>query len=145
MTKRSGNPTANRATIMNYNSKKYSELLSDTLPGVIDSLAEYERIEEIFNNLFKENRSPEEDKLFNLLANLLEDYERRALPPFEKSSPLETLKFLMAEKHLRQADLADIFGTQSVVSEVLGGKREITKNQAKALAQKFSLRIEAFV
>ncbi len=112
---------------------------------MIDSLAEYERIEEIFNNLFKENRSPEEDKLFNLLANLLEDYERRALPPLEKFSPLETLKFLMAENNLRQADLADIFGTQSVVSEVLSGKREITKNQAKALAQKFSLRLEAFV
>ncbi len=130
---------------MTYNPKKYSELLSDALPGVIDSLAEYERTEEIFNNLFKENRSPEEDKLFNLLANLLEDYERRALPPLEKSSPLETLKFLMAENNLRQADLADIFGTQSVVSEVLSGKREITKNQAKALAQKFSLRLEAFV
>ena len=46
---------------------------------------------------------------------------------------------------MRQTDLADIFGTQSVVSEVLTGKREITKNQAKALAQKFGLRIEAFI
>lgn len=130
---------------MTYNPKKYGALPSAALPGVIDSLDEYNRIEEIFNNLFKENRSPEEDKLFNLLANLLEDYERRALPPLEKSSPLETLKFLMEENDLRQADLAEVFGTQSVVSEVLNGKREITKNQAKALAQKFSLRLEAFV
>jgi len=130
---------------MTYNSKKYSALLSETLPGVIDSLDEYHRIEEIFNNLFKENRSPEEDKLFNLLANLLEDYERRTLPPLEKSSPLETLKFLMEENNLRQSDLADVFSTQSVVSDVLNGKREITKNQAKALAQKFSLRLEAFI
>lgn len=130
---------------MTYNPEKYSALFSDALPGVIGSLDEYNRIEEIFNNLFKENRSPEEDKLFNLLANLLEDYERRAFPPLEKSSPLETLKFLMKENDLRQADLAEVFGTQSVVSEVLNGKREITKNQAKALAQKFSLRLEAFV
>ena len=106
-------------------------LLSATLPGVIDSLAEYNRIEEIFNGLFKENRSPEEDKLFNLLANLLEDYERRTLPPLEESSPRETLKFLMAENNLRQTDLADVFGTQSVVSEVLKGKREITKTRLK--------------
>lgn len=130
---------------MTYNPKKYSALLSDALPGVIDSLDEYNRIEGIFSNLFKENRSPEEDKLFNLLANLLEDYEKRTLPPLEKSSPPETLKFLMAENGLRQSDLAEIFGTQSVVSEVLGGKREITKNQAKALAQKFSLRLDAFI
>jgi len=131
--------------MMTYNPKKYSALLSDVLPGVIDSLEEYNRIEKIFNNLFKEKRSPEEDKLFNLLANLLEDYERRALPTLEKSSPLETLKFLMKENNLRQSDLTKVFGTQSVVSEVLGGKREITKNQAKALAQKFSLRLEAFI
>ena len=131
--------------MMTYNPKKYSALLSDALPGVIDSLDEYDRVEKIFNNLFKENRSPEEDKLFDLLANLLEDYERRTLPPLEKSSPQTTLKFLMEENNLRQSDLADVFGTQSVVSEVLGGKREITKQQAKALAQKFSLRVEAFI
>jgi len=130
---------------MTYNPKKYSALLNNALPGIIDSLDEYNRIEEIFNNLFKENRSPEEDKLFNLLANLLEEYETRTLPPLEKSSPVETLKFLMEENDLRQSDLADIFGTQSVVSEVLRGKREITKQQAKALAQKFSLRLEAFI
>jgi HTH-type transcriptional regulator/antitoxin HigA len=130
---------------MTYNLKKYSALLSATLPSVIDSLDEYNRIEEIFNNLFKRNRSPEEDKLFNLLANLLEDYEKRTLPQLEKSSPLETLKFLMNENALRQSDLADIFGTQSVVSEVLRGRREITKKQAKALAERFSLRVEAFI
>lgn len=130
---------------MTYNLKKYSALLSATLPSVIDSLDEYNRIEEIFNNLFKGNRSPEEDKLFNLLANLLEDYEKRTLPQLEKSSPLETLKFLMNENALRQSDLADIFGTQSVVSEVLRGRREITKKQAKALAERFCLRVEAFI
>ncbi len=131
---------------MTYNPKKYSELLSNTLPGVIESLEEYNRIEEIFNCLMdKENLAPEEDKLFLLLQNLLEDYEKRRLPPLEKSSPRETLKFLIEENQLRQSDLAGIFGAQSVVSEVLKGKREITKNQAKALAEKFSLRVEAFI
>lgn len=131
---------------MTYNPKKYSELLSDALPGVIDSIDEYSRTEDIFNRLMdKENLSPEEDKLFALLANLLEDYEKRTLPPIGESLPRETLKFLMDENKLRQSDLANIFGTQSVVSEVLAGKREITKNQAKALAEKFSLKVEAFI
>ncbi len=131
---------------MTYNPKKYSELLSDVLPGVIDSPAEYNRVEVIFNNLInKEHRSPEEERIFDLLANLLEDYERRTLPALEKSSPRDTLKFLMEENNLRQSDLANIFGTQSVVSEVLAGKREITKNQVKALAKKFGLGLEAFI
>ena len=130
---------------MTYNPEKYSMLLSSTLPGVIDSLDEYNRVEKIFNDLFDKNRSPEEDRLFALLANLLEDYEKRTLPPIEKSTPLETLKFLMEENNLRQSDLADVFKTQSVVSEVLSGKREITKNQARALSEKFGLRLEAFI
>lgn len=131
---------------MAYNPKKYSELLSSALPCVIESLEEYDRIEEIFNGLInKESPAPEEEKLFILLQNLLEDYETRSLPPLEKSSPRETLKFLMEENKLRQSDLAEVFGAQSVVSEVLKGKREITKNQAKALAEKFGLRLEAFI
>jgi uncharacterized protein YrzB (UPF0473 family) len=55
---------------MTYNPKKHSALLSATLPCVIDSTDEYKRIEEVFNNLLKDSRSPEEDRLFNLLANL---------------------------------------------------------------------------
>lgn len=130
---------------MTFNNKIYGVLLSDALPGIIESNDEYERLETIFNNLFKDNRSPEEDKLFDLLANLLEDYEKRTLPPLEESSPVERLKFLMEENNLRQSDLAGLFGTQSVVSEVLAGKREITKKQAKTLAERFKLSIGAFI
>ena len=130
-----------------YNPKKYGALLTRTLPGVIEDTADYQRLESVYNDLMRkrENLSPEESRLFDLLANLLEDYEKRALPPLEKSSPLETLKFLIEENGLRQSDLADVFGRQSVVSEVLSGKREITKIQAKSLAQRFNLRIEAFI
>ncbi len=61
------------------------ELKTTTLMRPIDSPEEYSRAETVFNNLIdKENRSPEEDKLFDLLTNLLEDYEKRTLPPLEK-------------------------------------------------------------
>ncbi len=130
-----------------YNPKIYGALLTRTLPGVIENDVDYERLEAVFKDLMdkRENLAPEENRLFDLLANLLEDYEKRSLPPLEKSSPLETLKFLIQENGLRQSDLTDVFGRQSVVSEVLNGKREITKNQAKLLAQKFNLRLETFI
>lgn len=130
-----------------YNPKKYGALLTRTLPGVIDDDADYGRLEAVFNDLMKkrDRLAPEENRLLDLLANLLEDYEKRVLPTLENSSPLETLRFLMEENGLRQSDLADIFGRQSVVSEVLRGKREITKNQAKSLARRFNLRLEAFI
>lgn len=131
---------------MTFNNKKYGALLVSTLPRVIDSDEEYNRVEAIFNALIdKENRSPEEDKLFDLLANLLEDYEKRTLPALEKSTPLETIRFLMAENNLKQRDLVDIFSSQGIVSEVLRGKREINKRHAKLLAERFKVSAELFI
>lgn len=133
---------------MTYNPKIYGMLLADTLPGVIESDAEYERIEQIFDNLIskgEEKMSPEENRLFGLLANLLEEYEARTLEPIPDLSPRELLASLMKTNNLKQTDMTEIFGTQSIVSEVLAGKREITKLQAKALAEKFAMKVEAFI
>ncbi len=131
---------------MTFNKQLYGVLLTDTLPTVIDSAAEYNRIESIFENLLdKENRLPEEDKLFDLLANLLEDYERRSLPPLAESSPLEMLKFLMQQNDLAQKDLVEFFGSKGTVSEVLAGKRSISKIQAKKLAERFCVSTDLFI
>ena len=129
-----------------YNKEIYGRLLLDVLPASIDSDEEYDRIESIFNDLWNRKKlSPEEQRLFHLLADLLEDYGKKTvgeIPPF---TPRELLASLIKENNLKQADLADIFGTQSIVSEVLNGKREITKSQAKALAEKFKVKVEAFI
>jgi HTH-type transcriptional regulator/antitoxin HigA len=133
---------------MAYNPKIYGSLLADALPGIIESDAEYERIEEIFNRLISEGEdklSPEEKRLFGLLANLLEEYEARTLEPVEDLSPREILTVLMRENNLKQTEMIGIFGTQSIVSEVLTGRRDITKTQAKALAEKFKMKVEAFI
>lgn len=130
---------------MTFNNKIYGKLLAETVPAVIDSDAEYERLEAIFNRLFKDSRSPEEDKLFDLLANLLEDYEQQTLPPLKSTLPLETLKFLMSENDLKQKDIVSVFGSQGIASEVLSGKRAISKTQAKLLAEKFKVSAELFI
>jgi HTH-type transcriptional regulator/antitoxin HigA len=80
-----------------------------------------------------------------LLADILENYDRRIMPEIKRSSPLETLNYLVKENNLRQVDLVGIFSSQGVVSEVLSGKREITKNQAKRLAERFKISVEAFI
>jgi len=69
---------------MNYNPKTYHALLAEAMPGIIESDAEYERVEKIFDSLISKgegNLSPEESRLFGLLANLLEEYESRSLDP----------------------------------------------------------------
>jgi len=132
---------------MTFNAEKYIRLLTTAIPRVIDSEAEYERLEPIFERLLDKGgkRSPEEDALFDLLANLMEDYERRTLEPIPDASPVEMLEYLMKENDLKQKDLAEIFGGQSVVSDVLRGKRGINKEQAKKLGEKFSVSPAAFI
>ena len=102
----------------------------------------YDRVEEIFNDLMKKgegNLSPEEDRLFDLLADLMESYEAHTLPKFPQTTPTNALRFLMEQNDLKQTDMVDIFGNQGNVSKVLHGRRGITIDQAKGLAQRFKV------
>ena len=47
------------------------------------------------------------------------------------------VRHLMDTKGLRQVDLLDVFGTASVVSEVLSGKRELSKAHIAKLSDRF--------
>ena len=146
-TLKSGSPTANNR-VRAFDPGKYGRLLRQTLPGVISDLDEYDRIEAIFNSLItkgEERLSAEEFRLFGLLANLLEDYERRTRSPQDEVEPAEALRFLMSENDLKQTDLSDVFGSQAVVSKVLSGKRTISKAQAKRLAARFRVSTDLFI
>jgi hypothetical protein len=59
--------------------------------------------------------------------------------------PALTLRELMNEHGLKQTDLLDIFTSPGVVSQVLKGKREISKSQAKKLSEMFRLPIDIFI
>jgi HTH-type transcriptional regulator/antitoxin HigA len=49
----------------------------------------------------------------------------------------------MREHGLKQADLPEI-GTQSVISEIISGKRALNMRQARALAKRFTVPIDLF-
>ena len=80
--------------------------------------------------------APEEERLFDLLVKLVADFEQQHYPMGE-SSPTEMLKFLMEQRNLRQRDVMHLFGSSGIASEVINGKRAISKNQAKTLAEFF--------
>ena len=54
------------------------------------------------------------------------------------------MRFLMEQHGLKQKDLADVFGAQSIVSEVLSGKRELNKQQIRRLSERFHVSPEVF-
>lgn len=54
------------------------------------------------------------------------------------------LTYLLAEKGMKPSDLWDIL-PKSRISEILNGKRGISKTQAKLLAVKFRVPVELFL
>ncbi|MAD44050.1 MAG: DNA-binding protein [Oceanospirillaceae bacterium] len=77
------------------------------------------------------------------ISDRIEEYETEALE-LPKIPAVEMLKGLMEIRGTKQKDLSHIAG-QSTISEILNGKRQITKNQAKALAEYFDMPLGAFI
>jgi len=127
------------------NKKTYRQLLGRTLPHVIHTDEECERLT---NELMRldESRglSAEEKELAELLTVLIDEYEERRYP-IRKASPQQTLHHLMEARNLTQKDLWKTFGSKGITSEVFHGKRAISKAQAKKLAEFFHVSAELFI
>lgn len=81
--------------------------------------------------------------LINALGNLVSDYDERHYP-LEQVTPVAMIRFLMEQHQLSQSDLPEI-GGQSVVSEVLNGKRELNVRQIKRLSERFNVPASVFL
>ncbi len=129
-----------------FNPEKYGILLMTALPQVIENDDDLDKAEEIVDRLLSkgENLSPEEEKLLDLVSDLIEKYENEHYP-MPEAAPNEILKFLMEDRELKQKDLVHIFGSTGITSEVVNGKRSISKAQAKKLAEFFKVSVELFI
>jgi len=130
-----------------FDPRKYSRQVSKVAPLVNETKDEFERMDAEISRLLRkgyDNLSIEERRLLRLLSRLIEDYEGRTFP-VPNSPPYRTLRFLMEQNDLRQADLVQIFGSRGRVSEVVNGKRAISKDQAKALGEFFKVSPELFI
>lgn len=132
-------------TTIDLDEKTYRQLLGRTLPHVIHTDEECERLTNELARLDERERlSPEENELAELLTVLIDEYEERRYSIL-KSTPQQTLHHLMEARKLTQKDLWKIFGSKGITSEVFHGKRSISKVQARKLAEFFHVNIELFI
>jgi len=128
---------------------EYAALLAQTLPAVIHSEKENERCIAMLEALDrKEERKAEklsaaERRLAELLTVLIEDFEQEAYA-LKPARPVEVLRELIESNGLKQKDLLDIFGTPSIVSEVLREKRCLTVEHIRKLSRRFHVSPEVF-
>jgi HTH-type transcriptional regulator/antitoxin HigA len=126
--------------------RKYRTLLSRALPVVVRTDAEYRRLLQIVERIMEkpeEEIGEEEGRLLELLGVLIEGYEDRA-HPLPVTQPHKMLAHLLEEKGMMASDLWSVL-PKSRVSEILNGKRGISKAQAKQLAELFRVPVELFL
>ena len=87
--------------------------------------------------------TPEADR-FAVLAALIGSYEDRHWP-IEAADPIDIIKTVMAQRSLKQTDLAALLGSASRASEILGRKRPLTIDMARKLHHEWNIPAEVFL
>jgi HTH-type transcriptional regulator/antitoxin HigA len=116
------------------------------VPRIIDTEIEHKRL---LNEVDKfmdlgENLTDEQAEVLQLLVTLIEQYENKVYQ-MKAVTPLDILHELMSVRQLKQKDIVEIFGSKGITSEVINGKRSISKNQAKALGDFFHVSYSLFL
>ena len=119
----------------------YGKLLALELPRPIQNGREFDnnmmaRLEEL--DFSKRKLTPEEQAL---LIEVYDDehHDISELPPHEM------VRHLMEQRGLKQVDLVPVLGSRAQVSDLVNGKRGISKTQAKKLGEYFGVPVELFL
>ena len=134
-------------SLADLDTKRYGRLLAKALPAVVKTEAENNRILAIVEGLMAKGDgklTAEEEALLDLLVDLAHDFEQRQYP-LPSSPPNRMVAFLLEQRGLPPRALYPVLGTKSRVSEVLSGRRGISKEQAKRLAAFFHVGVELFI
>lgn len=125
----------------------YGRLLAKVQPHPIKDEREYDRLVAEVGRLMERGEkslSAEESSLLEMMSILIEEYDRKHYP-LSPSEPHKMVAFLLEERGLKPHDLWPVLGSKGRVSEILSGKRAITKIQAKKLAAFFHVPIDLFI
>ncbi|MEO1131183.1 MAG: transcriptional regulator [Cyanobacteria bacterium J06639_1] len=130
---------------LTFDSDSYAALLTRYRPKAIATEAENEAALALAEELEHQSpRSPEEEALLDLLTILIERFEEEHYP-IPEGTPQSMVLHLLEARDLKQEALVGVVGSRGVVSEIVNGKRGISKNQAKALAEFFHVDVGLFI
>ena len=125
--------------------KTWSTLQAQVFLKPIRSDDDYRKMVALANEL-ADHLEDEEGSLadlFGVVTDLIEVWESHH-PDLPKAEPKDVLRYLLDAHDLKQKDLADI-ASPTVISDILAGRRAISKTVAKALAERFGTDVSAFM
>ena len=124
---------------MLYQDIDYIKLLTSFPPRPIKDEEDLERVQTVVDSLLDKGELTEsEEDYLNLLGIVIHEYEsKQNLVP--DIYGVELIKVLMMELNLKQKDLVPIFKTESIVSDIIKGKRKLTIEHIEKLAKFFNV------
>jgi HTH-type transcriptional regulator / antitoxin HigA len=87
--------------------------------------------------------TPEADR-FDLLALIIEDYERKHWP-IEPPEPIDAIRYRMETGGYTQADLGRLLGSRQRASDILTRRRSLTMRMAWKLHREWGIPAEALI
>lgn len=116
-------------------------ILDFTKPHVLRDEEEYEAaVAEIDRLLDMDPPQGSEDyERLEFLSVLVEAYEDEYLPRYEDASPQEIVAFMLEQKEMTRADLAQWMGGRSRVSEFFNGVRPLSMRQVEVLKKQLGV------
>ena len=102
---------------------------------VIDSDAELTRARALVDRLMA-SEDPDDIARLAAQARLIASYEEDRWPP-RRPSASEVIRYLMDQHALTRADMAQLLGTASRVSEILRGQRQLSLAMVQRLRARF--------
>jgi HTH-type transcriptional regulator/antitoxin HigA len=89
----------------------------------------------------------EEENYLEVMSVLVEKYEEEKgfKLDFDKSDPIDWLKYFLEENGLQQKDLIPALGPSSRVSEIMNKKRPLSLKQIKNLNRQFGIPVQLLI
>lgn len=115
-------------------------------PRIIKTEEQYRRYLDEVARLAADDPDADTDEgaLLELLAKLVEDYEKARFS-FALPDPVEAILFRMEQQGLRQKDIAALLGGKNRASEVLARKRTLTLSMIRALHRRLAIPPELLI
>ena len=120
--------------------RTYAALVAMLPPRPIRDDVDLTNASEMIDRLAGFSLTPDQEDYLEAVSTFVEAYERDRFPMHEsRITPLEALRFLMAESGMTASDLGRLLGNRTLGAAILSGRRALSKAHIKTLAEHFKV------
>jgi HTH-type transcriptional regulator/antitoxin HigA len=121
------------------------EMIEGGAPHVIHNDEELEvYTKALFSLTSIDHPNSAQAQAIELLSLLIERYESRRYP-IPAADPVTVLRFLMDQNGLSQRDIVQDIGSESLVSMIMNGQRNLTVDHIRNLSARFHVSASVFI